>query len=226
MILEQHADGDVVVIGWNDGDNRVNLDSLAAWHEALDELSDRDGPLSLVITGSGKFFSNGLDLDRLGANTHEWPDTISGLNRLFGRLMVLPMYTVAALNGHTFAAGAMLSLCTDERVMRSDRGYWCLPEADLGLPLSDEMFEVINARLPIDTARRAILTGKRFDAESARSARIVEAVAPEDQVLEMAVAMASAMADTSRETLRTHKEQFNGELARRLGWDNAGLTDR
>jgi enoyl-CoA hydratase/carnithine racemase len=44
--------------------------------------------------------------------------------------------TVAAVNGHAFAAGGMMMLAHDFRVMRSDRGYFCLNEVDLGLPLA------------------------------------------------------------------------------------------
>ena len=43
----------------------------------------------------------------------------------------------------TFAAGAMLAICHDHRVMREDRGYWCLPEVDLGLPLTPGMYATV-----------------------------------------------------------------------------------
>ncbi len=226
MVLDRRSDGPVEIIAWNDGDNRVNLDSLAEWHSVLDDLEQRDGPLAAVLCGTGKFFSNGLDLDRLGRETGEWPDTLDDLYRFFGRLLVLPLYTVAAINGHTFAAGAMISLCTDERVMRTGRGFWCLPEADLGLALSDEMFDLVSSRLPASTARRAVLTAARYPAETALDAGIVDAVASDDELIAVAVEHAGAMAEKSRSTLRTHKEQFSGALARRLGWCTAHLNDR
>ena len=81
--------------------------------------------------------------------------------RLFARLLAFPAYTVAALNGHTFAAGAMLALACDDRVMRTDRGYFCLPEADIGLPFTDGMAALILARLDHVAAREAMLTGRR-----------------------------------------------------------------
>ncbi len=63
--------------------------------------------------------------------------------------------TVAAVNGHAFAAGAMLATAHDHVVMREDRGYWCLPEVDLGLPLTAAMYAVVAAHLPApDAARR------------------------------------------------------------------------
>jgi len=54
-------EGSVAVLTWNEGENRINLDSLARLNELLDDIENVDGPVSLVLTGSGKFFCNGLD---------------------------------------------------------------------------------------------------------------------------------------------------------------------
>jgi enoyl-CoA hydratase/carnithine racemase len=112
---------------------------------------------------------------------------------------------VAALNGHTFAAGAMVAICHDHRVMREDRGYWCLPEVDLGLPLTPSMSAVITCKLPKVTAHEAIMTGQRYDAAEAQIAGIVNLTAPEDDVLADAVDLASDFAAKSRGVIAEHK---------------------
>ena len=55
--------------------------------------------------------------------------TSTRVHRLFARVLAFPRITVAAINGHAFAGGGMLALAHDFRVMRSDRGYFCLPES-------------------------------------------------------------------------------------------------
>jgi enoyl-CoA hydratase/carnithine racemase len=218
-MLDIERRGDVAVVRWDDGENRFNTASVARWHEVLDELAAVEGPLAVVLTGTGKFFSNGLDLDAFAAEPDSAGAVVDGVHRLLGRLLLFPAYTVAALNGHTFAGGAMLACCTDSRVMRSDRGYWCLPEADLGLPLTEPMFAAVTARLPVAVAAEAMNTGRRYGAVEAAAVGIVEHVAPEDQVVERAVAIAAEVAPKDRSVITRHKQLLFADAARVCGVD-------
>ena len=62
-MIDLRREGEVFVLTLNDGENRFRDDSVAAWNAALDEVERADGPKALVTTGTGKFYSNGLDLD-------------------------------------------------------------------------------------------------------------------------------------------------------------------
>ncbi len=217
MAIDLEQLGEVQIVRWNDGENRVNLDSMTEWHAALDQLEAIEGPLAVVVVGAGKFFCNGLDLDRFGTAPDEVGPTVELLHRLFGRMLLLPAYTVGALNGHTFAAGAMLSCCFDVRVMRSDRGYWCLPEVDLGLPLSEAMAAVVTARIPMEAAQDAIMTGRRYGAEDAMALGIVADTSDEDRLLHLAVDLASPMAGKDRRVIGEHKRLLFGRVAALCG---------
>ena len=218
MALSLDYDGPVAVLTWRDGENRINDDSMGALHARLDEIESRSGPLALVLTGEGKFFSNGLDLERYGADPSGLGHVLTELHRMVVRLLTFPAYSVAALNGHTFAGGALLSCAFDYRVMREDRGFWCMNEADIGLPLDHKLAAILFNRLPRATAIEAMLTARRFDAPSALAAGIVEAVAPEEAVLERAVERARAIAEKDRGGLARHKRIAYGEIAATLGF--------
>jgi enoyl-CoA hydratase/carnithine racemase len=218
MIIDVETRGAVRVLHWRDAENRCNAASMNRWHEVLAELETIDGPLALVVVGEGKYFCNGLDLDRFTAHPEEAGPTVEGLHRLFGRLLLFPAYTVAAINGHAFAGGAMLTCACDLRVMRSDRGYWCLPEVDLGLPLTDGMKAVVTARLPRTAAADAMMTGRRYGAAEALARGIVEHTAPDAEVLDRAVALAAEIAPKNRTVIATHKRLLFGDAARVCGW--------
>jgi enoyl-CoA hydratase/carnithine racemase len=210
--------GDVAVLRMSDHENRFNLESLFTWHQTLGELEASDGPLAVVVTGTDKFFSNGLDLDRMSAHPDESAEIVGQVHQLLGRLYVLPAYTVAAINGHAFAGGAMLSCACDVRVMREDRGYWCLPEVDLGLPLTEAMFAAVTARLPRKAAHDSIMTGRRYTAAEAAALGIVEHTAAESDVLDRAIELAAVMAPKDRSVIATHKRMLFGEVATACGW--------
>jgi enoyl-CoA hydratase/carnithine racemase len=208
------ARGDVRVLHLTDGENRFDRTAIDAIHAALDEVAAVDGPIALVTTGEGKFFSNGLDLEWL-ATAGDASAFIADVHRVFGRLLSMDVFTVAAVNGHAYAGGAMLARSHDHVVMRDDRGYWCLPEIDLGLPLTAGMYACVATHVPKATMREAAMTGRRYTAAEAVAAGIVDEAAAEADVLDRAVEVAEAMAGKDRSVLAAHKALLHGEAARR-----------
>jgi enoyl-CoA hydratase/carnithine racemase len=199
----------VFVLRMNEGENRFNPEFLAAMGEALDEVEKAEGPRALVTTGQGKFYSNGLDLEYMyGLSQPEVLAFLGEVHRLFARILSFPAYTVAAMNGHAFAGGGMLALAHDARVMRSDRGFFCLPEIDLGMPFSRGMASLIKERLSPAAVRASVLTGARFPAADALAQGIVDEVADEAEVVEAARRRAAALTGKNGAVLRLIKEGF------------------
>jgi enoyl-CoA hydratase/carnithine racemase len=209
-VIDLQRDGDVFILTLDRGENRLSPDLLDAANELLGTVEEAEGPRALVTVGAGKFFSNGLDLDHVGANPDDLLPYLARVHALFARYLSLPCATVAAMNGHTFAAGAMLAICHDVRIMRADRGYWCLPEVDLGMPFTPGMNALIPAMVPARTAHEAMVTGKRYAAADALAAGIVQEAAAEEAVLPRSVEVAASLAAKAGPTIagiRRHLHQ-------------------
>lgn len=208
--------GNVFVLTLGEDENRFHPDRLTAINTALDEVEAAEGPKAVVTTGVGKFYSNGLDLDFMGANPDAAEDNLRGVHALFARVLTFPAPIVAALQGHTFAAGAMLALAHDLAVMRSDRGFFCLPEVDLGIPFTPGMNALIRARLPIATAHEAMTTARRYGGHDAFEAGIVAGVGTEDEVLDIAVARAEERSAKAGFTMGAIKSTLYAEVVAAL----------
>jgi enoyl-CoA hydratase/carnithine racemase len=199
-IVNLKREGEVFILTMQGGENRFNPSFIGDMNRALDEVESSTGPAALVTAGGEeKFYSNGLDLGWLmGDGIKEWKNFIPEVLKFLGRVMAFPVPTVAAINGHAFAAGAMLALAHDYRVMRADRGFFCLPEVDIKIPLAPGMRALIQSRLTPTVFRDAILTGKRIGGVEAKELAIVDEAVPADQVLPQAVARAAALAIKDR----------------------------
>lgn len=206
-MIDLTREGDVFLLRFDVPENRFRPDNLTAWNAALDEVEAAGNPAALVTTGTGKFYSNGLDLEWLMGQTDEAvreayiPDVLA----LMARVLTFPTITVAAMNGHAFGAGAQLSLAHDYRVMRAERGYWCMPEIDMNAPLHPGMTAIIQARLPHQTAHELIVTGTRYTAEAALARKIVDHAVPESEVLPKAIEIAAALASKAAPAMRALK---------------------
>ncbi|MGC5247726.1 enoyl-CoA hydratase/isomerase family protein [Gordonia sp. DT219] len=166
-----------------------------SWIETTAALADdavAGGAKALVISATGKFFTNGLDTDHIAAHADELPAYLDAVHALYAKVLTLPVPTVAAVNGHAFGAGAMLALCADHIVMRTDRGYWSLPEASLNMPFTRGMAALLRTRLADRTATEAMLTSRRYGGDEAVAAGIVDEAVAVDELLNRAVEVATA----------------------------------
>jgi Delta3-Delta2-enoyl-CoA isomerase len=223
-IMDLKKQGDIFILSMQSGENRFNRTFIDALNEALDTVEKSAGPAALVtVGGEDKFYSNGLDLAWLsGDGQGEAPEFIKAVLKLLGRVLAFPVPTAAAINGHAFAAGAMLALAHDFRVMRADRGFFCLPEVDINIPFAPGMTALIKSRLTPNVFRTLLLTGARIGGIEAKEMGIVDEAIPADQVLPRAMARVAPLAAKDRHTFRAIKR---GMYADALALLEEGVVD-
>lgn len=209
-------DGNVFILNLGDGENRFNPEFVTSLNAAFDEVAGTEGPRALVVTASGKIWSNGLDLEWFVANQEQVPAFVGEVHEVFARAVELPVPTIAAIGGHCFAAGAMLALAFDERVMREDRGFFCMPEVDIRIPFTVGMDALIKARLTPQVAHEAMTTGRRYSGAEAAEAQIVGAAVAEDQVLPRAVERARELEAKDGATLGVIKQRLYAQVLEAL----------
>ncbi len=152
--------------------------------QALEEIADARALRCLVLTGAGRSFSAGADLD--------WMRRMAGfdfdanladareLERMLRTLDELPMPTIAMVNGPAIGGGVGLVAACDIAVA-SARAFFALSEVRLGLVpavVSPFVLRAIGAR----ACRRYFLTGERFDAAEAHRLGLVHEVAPPEEL--------------------------------------------
>lgn len=195
----------IAVLDLGDGENRFSPTFLDELNAHLDAVL-ADGAHALITTASGKFYSNGLDLEWLSANGERADWYVGQVHALFARVLTLGVPTVAAMPGHAFGAGAMLAIAHDYRIMRADRGYFCFPEVDIRIPFTPGMAALIQAKLTPQTAVASMTTGRRWGGVDAAAAGIVDATAPEGELVSAATELLAPLGAKDPGTLAAIKQ--------------------
>ncbi|MEZ0352332.1 enoyl-CoA hydratase/isomerase family protein [Mycobacterium sp. pR1184] len=199
MTVTVQREGSIAILTLGEDENRFSPEWLDTVNSHLTDIENNAD--ALVTVGTGKFYSNGLDLDWLSANNSRGDWYIEAVQGLLARVLNFPRPTVAAVNGHAFGAGAMLAIAHDYRVMRSDRGYYCFPEVDIKIPFTKGMAALVQAKLSPQTAVTAMTTGHRFTGPDAQAAGLVDETAPDEELVSAAVRRLQPLLGKDRGTL-------------------------
>lgn len=219
-MIELNRQNDVFILTMNDNENRWNTTFVRQFSAALDEVEASKGPAALVTTSaSEKFFSNGLDLEwRVSEGEHRGGDrdVFGGeFMSLMGRIITFPMPTLAAVNGHAFGAGFMTALCHDVRFMRSDRGYMCANEVELGMVIPNPELALFRHKIPMNAFFETVQLARRWAGPDALAAGIVQKTESQESLLEASINRAAELArlGANRNVYGKMKQSIYGENA-------------
>jgi len=197
-LVEYKLDDKVAIVTFNSGENRFNPSFLDAFLSVLEDIEINTEANSLIVNSAHeKIFSNGIDLEWLYPYVEKKDvDTCKAffykLNDVFKRVLMYPMPTIAAMNGHSFAGGAILSCAFDFRFMRTQRGFFCFPEVDLGIPFLPGMTALLKKAIPLYKVVEMQLTGSRLPAEECEKHHIIEKACPIEDLMTEAITFAKA----------------------------------
>ncbi len=208
--------GKVFVLNLGNDDSRFTPWFLEDLGVCLAQVRDAPLPRALVTTADGKFFSTGPDLDWIAEHPGEAGVLVKSFQDIRASLLTMNAFTVAAVQGHVFGGGALFALAHDVVLMRADRGYFCLPEIDLPVALTDGMNALISAKLPPATAARAPFTGHRYTGDQAVSSGIALRSVAAEQLVPDALALGGQHSAKDPRTLETMKHRMSREARDRL----------
>jgi len=218
--------GGVAVLTLNDPPrlNALTVDMGVQFQEVLRHRIDWAQARALVITGAGRAFSAGGDLQFLRERAADTPNRNAALMRAFyDRFAValrreVPVPTLAAINGHAIGAGLCLALAADMRVASASASLG-ITFVGLGLHPGMGATHLLPRLVGPQLAARMCLTGEPISGEeAARIGLVLEAVAPED-VLPRTLALARKVAAQAPVAVRSCARTLR--LAQDEGLDRA-----
>lgn len=229
-LVEYTIDENVAIVTLNDGENRFNPDFLTAFLAVLDQIENDTGALTVVVTSAHeKIFSNGIDLEWvlpiIQSNDIETAKAFfHQLNALFKRIVTYPMLTVAAISGHAFAGGAIMSCAFDFRFMRSDRGYFCFPEVDLGIPFLPGMNALLAKAIPRYKMEEMEYTGCRLTAAECEKHHIITKACHQDDLMQETLAFAKSL-NKKRAIVHEMKFRLNQPIVKAIDLEDVAYIE-
>lgn len=221
--------------------NKVNAQNPAFFadlHAAFDRLETEFDECAVVLTGTGKVFSAGLDLDHHFAmyarrNLKEIDDWFASYRATNIRLFTYPRPTVAAINGHAYAGGFITAIDCDYRIATEGALQFALNEVPIGIPMPAAYCEIIKYAIGNKAASEFTLFGQVYDLDAASRMGVVQKTVGPDQLLDAAVAWAAlvppdcypAYAFSKRALQATTMAAIDSAARLDLDWLSRGMSD-
>jgi enoyl-CoA hydratase len=195
---------------------RVNALDVEMLEELTGAVRERQssGAGALVVTGAGKVFSAGVDLNRVLQGGADYTDRlIPALSDAFDALFCYPGPTVAAINGAAIAGGCVLACACDRRLI-SPAAQIGASEVRVGVPFPAAALEVMRYACG-DHAEEVLLGGRLHRGEDALASGLAHRVVAED-LIETAIAEASELGDISAVAYANTKAQLRAPAMARI----------
>ena len=199
-------------------EHRWNPHTVGSLLGHLEQCASMKDIHCVIVTGEGKFWSNGMDLAWVDAHDEKENAAFNKrLNYLFERILCFPIPTIAALNGHWCAAGGMCGLCFDYRVMNNEKGFFFVPAVDLGVVYSSFQIELMKSKMPPFMHREVIcFNSTRWLANELLDHHVVDHAVPAASVLAESLKLANKLKEKGKGPSRGAMEPIKRKVYRQV----------
>ena len=186
--------------------NALDSDGWHALADAIHALGARADLRVILIRAEGKGFCAGVDIKELDAHPERIVDVNAGNYRTFEAIHRNPLPVIVALHGFVLGGGIGIAGAADVLVAGESASFG-VPEVDRGAMGGGAHLQRL---FPVQKVRAMYFTGDPIDAAEAHRLGAVEAVVPDAELRDRAMALAARIAGKSAAMLRLAKESLNG----------------
>jgi methylglutaconyl-CoA hydratase len=207
----------IITLNRPDKRNAISYELIDDLLRALDEVAHSPA-LVLILTGVGKAFCSGMDLENLKALLGRTPEQslqdTQTMARLFRSLYEFPKPTIAAVNGPAIAGGCGLATLCDFTLSVPDAkfGYTEVRIGFVPAIVSTFLLRQIGEK----HARDLLLTGRIITADEARHMGLVNEIVPTEKLMDRARELAAQLMENSPASLRYTKRLLHDHARREL----------
>lgn len=200
----------------------LNAFRSKTWSElmlVLDKVASDESVRCLMITGAGKAFSAGQDLNELddligaAADYNSIRKNIEMMQNVTRAIVNLPVPVVSAVNGFAVGAGAEIAIASDIRYA-SDQAFFEFAEVKIGLFETNGVTYLLPRLIGFGRARELMLTGRKADAHEARQIGLVSDVFSASEIFDQSLTRAEEIAKNAPISVKKVKQALNrsGEI--------------
>ena len=222
MSVDLSLDGAIATLTLNRPEklNALTLDMLYQLEQHIAALENATEIRALMITGAGeRSFCVGADINAWADvdAISMWRNWIREGHRIFHRLAVLNLPTLAVLNGYTFGGGLELAMACDLR-MASYTVSLALPEVKLGIIPGWAGTQRLPVLIGPARAKQMIFSGERVSAKQAEQWGLINEVVPPELLVKQSKELAVAIAANAPLAVQMAKQLIDGGLGDETGY--------
>ncbi len=226
--IELQISGPIARINLNrpDRHNALILEMIAELDQVLDLVSEREDLLFVLLSGNGRSFCAGADLNWFYGADEKNPDKNAArykqLADLLLKLHQLPLVTIACVRGNVFGGGIGLMAACDF-VLAETNTRFMFSEVKLGL-LPATILPFVAKRLSVQNLRKWILTGTLFSVHEAHSAGLADDIYSEDQLENKLEMLINSHTEASPSAIKKAKKMINQVTSGEIGVTDTEVT--
>ena len=216
--MQVSKDGEIATVTLNRGKVNALIEPMVeVLIEAFQNLEKDDTVNSVILTGTGKFFSFGFDVPEfLNYSKSDFIRYLEKFTNFYTYLFLFPKPIVAALNGHTIAGGCMLATACDFRLMVTGKAKISLNEITFGSPVLAGSVEMLKYCVGSRNAQSIVYSGAMYSAEEAFKLGLVDQVSSENVLTEDARKVAQEFAQKDSSAFRGIKHLLRQPAAEEM----------